>query len=432
MSSARIVLISAIASGQGKTTVTAALARKLIKQGLRVRVFKTGPDYLDPMILQRASGAEVYALDLWMVGLDDCRRLLAKAAAEVDVILIEGVMGLYDGNPCSADLARAFGVPVVVVLDAAKMAQTVGAIVLGLQQYGPVEMAGVIVNRVASASHATQITQGIRDIRLLATMPKLQASLPERHLGLVQPDEIAEVDQILDQLADQIDLDMNAWNSIAPIMLDESLAAQNTPQLLAGKNIAIARDAAFAFVYHANLECLRATGAQLQFFSPLNDEAVPADADAVYIPGGYPELHCATLSAAQRWQNSMRDAYAKDVPILAECGGMMVVAETLKDAQGKVWPMVGLLKGEVVMQTKLAGLGMQALETADGELRGHAFHYSTLITDAEAVAQTVKRSNGAQGEAVYRQRALTATYFHAYFSSCPAAMARIFSKGELS
>lgn len=432
MNSARIVLISAIASGQGKTTVTAALARKLIKQGSRVRVFKTGPDYLDPMILQRASGAEVYALDLWMVGLDDCRRLLAKAATEVDVILIEGVMGLYDGNPCSSDLARAFGVPVVVVLDAAKMAQTAGAILLGLQQYGPVELAGVIVNRVASASHATQIAQGIRDIRLLATLPKLQASLPERHLGLVQPDEIAEVDQILDQLADQIDLDMNAWNSIAPIMLDESLAAQNTPQLLTGKNIAIARDAAFAFVYHANLECLRATGAQLQFFSPLNDEAVPADADAVYIPGGYPELHCATLSAAQRWQNSMRDAYAKDVPILAECGGMMVVAETLKDAQGKVWPMVGLLNGEVVMQTKLAGLGMQALETADGELRGHAFHYSTLITDAEPVAQTVKRSNGAQGEAVYRQRALTATYFHAYFSSCPAAMARIFSKGKLS
>ncbi|MFC7299817.1 cobyrinate a,c-diamide synthase [Herminiimonas aquatilis] len=435
MSSARIVLISAIASGQGKTTVTAALARKLIKQGLRVRVFKTGPDYLDPMILQRASGAEVYALDLWMVGLDDCRRLLAKAAAEVDVILIEGVMGLYDGNPCSADLARAFGVPVVVVLDAAKMAQTVGAIVLGLQQYGPVEMAGVIVNRVASASHATQITQGIRDIRLLATMPKLQASLPERHLGLVQPDEIAEVDQILDQLADQIDLDMNAWNSIPPIMLEQSLAAaqtQPTAQLLAGKNIAIARDAAFAFVYHANLECLRAAGAQLHFFSPLNDEPVPADADAVYIPGGYPELHCASLSGAQRWQNSMRDAYAKDVPILAECGGMMVVAETLKDAQGKVWPMVGLLKGEVVMQTKLAGLGMQALETLDGELRGHAFHYSTLITDAEPIAQTVKRSNGAQGEAVYKQRALTATYFHAYFSSCPAAMARIFSKDELS
>lgn len=431
MSSARIVLISGIASGQGKTTATAALARKLIKQGLRVRVFKTGPDYLDPMILQRASGAEVYALDLWMVGLEDCRRLLAQAAAEVDVILIEGVMGLYDGDPSSADLARAFGVPVVVVLDAAKMAQTAGAVVLGLQQYGPVKLAGVIVNRVASASHAKQIMQSIRDAPLLATLPKLQTSLPERHLGLVQPDEIAQVDQILNQLADQIDLDMDAWNSIAFITLDERLVATKTEQFLAGKNIAIARDAAFAFVYHANLEFLRASGAHLLFFSPLNDEPVPPDADAVYIPGGYPELHCATLSKAQRWQNSMRDAYADDVPILAECGGMMVVADTLTDAQGQTWPMVGLIKGEVVMQKKLAGLGMQAWDTADGELRGHAFHYSTLHTDAEPIAQTVKRSNGAYGEAVYRQRALTATYFHAYFSSCPAAMASIFAKGTM-
>ena len=140
------------------------------------------------MILQRASGAEVYALDLWMVGLDDCRRLLAKAATEVDVILIEGVMGLYDGDPSSADLARAFGVPVVVVLDAAKMAQTVGAVVLGLQQYGPVNLAGVIVNRIASASHAKMVTQGIRNVPILATLPKQVQALPERHLGLVQPD----------------------------------------------------------------------------------------------------------------------------------------------------------------------------------------------------------------------------------------------------
>ncbi|MFC7288098.1 cobyrinate a,c-diamide synthase [Herminiimonas glaciei] len=427
MASARIVLISGIASGQGKTTVTAALARKLIRQGLRVRVFKTGPDYLDPMILQRASGAEVYALDLWMVGLDDCRRLLAKAASEVDVILIEGVMGLYDGDPSSADLARAFGVPVVVVLDAAKMAQTVGAVVLGLQQYGPVELAGVIVNRIASASHAKMVTQGIRNVPILATLPKQVQALPERHLGLVQPDEIAQVDQVLDQMADQIEIDMAAWEAIAPVSLDENLAAATTPQLLAGKTIAIARDAAFAFVYHANLECLRAAGAKLAFFSPLNDEAIPADADAVYIPGGYPELHCATLAAAQNWQESMRAAHARHMPILAECGGMMVIADHLTDVQGQQWPMVGLMPGEVVMQGKLAGLGMQSLATEDGELRGHAFHYSTLSTPVEPQAQTVKRSNGAQGEAVYKQGALTATYFHAYFSSCPAATARIFT-----
>lgn len=429
-SSARIVLISGIASGQGKTTVTAALARKLIRQGLRVRVFKTGPDYLDPMILQRASGAEVYALDLWMVGLEDCRRLLAKAATEVDVILIEGVMGLYDGDPSSADLARAFGVPVVVVLDAAKMAQTVGAVVLGLQQYGPVELAGVIVNRIASATHAKMVTQGIRNAPLLATLPKQAQALPERHLGLVQPDEIAQVDQVLDQMADQIEIDMVAWNAIAPVVLDESLVAATTPQLLAGKTIAIARDAAFAFVYHANLECLRAAGAKLTFFSPLNDEAIPSEANAVYIPGGYPELHCATLSAAQNWQDSMRAAHAQNMPILAECGGMMVIADHLTDAQGKQWPMVGLMPGEVVMQGKLAGLGMQSLATEDGELRGHAFHYSTLSTPVEPQAQTVKRSNGAVGEAVYKQGALTATYFHAYFSSCPAATAHIFAPEE--
>src|SRR5690606_7360844 len=203
-SAARTVLVSAVASGQGKTTATAALARRLMREGLHVRVFKTGPDYLDPMILRRASGAEVYALDLWMVGLEQCRRLLAQAAAEADVILIEGVMGLYDGDPSSADLARAFGVPVVAVLDASKMAQTAGAVVLGLQQFGPVDMAGAIVNRVAGASHAQMVADSIRNVPnvpLLATLPRQQASLPERHLGLVQPEEVEQVDRVLDQLA---------------------------------------------------------------------------------------------------------------------------------------------------------------------------------------------------------------------------------------
>lgn len=433
--SARIVLVSAIGSGQGKTTVTAALARKLQREGLRVRIFKTGPDYLDPMILQRACGAEVYALDLWMVGLDGCRRLLAQAAAQADVILIEGVMGLYDGDPSSADLARVFGVPVAIVLDAAKMAQTAGAVVLGLQQYGPVELAGVIVNRVASASHVQQIASAIRDVPLLATLPRQENSLPERHLGLVQPDEIAKVDEMLDRIADQIDLDMDAWNNIPLTTLDPALAATTMPQTLAGKKIAIARDAAFAFVYQANLECLREAGATLQFFSPINDEPVPDDADAVYIPGGYPELHAAALAAAQCWQQSLRDAYANNKPILAECGGMMAVAEQLIDTDGKSWPMVGLLPGEVAMQPRLVGLGMQSLtmdadENADQsalELRGHAFHYSTLTTPLQPVGLTIKRRDGKIGEAVYRQGALTATYFHAYFSSCPAAMTRFFS-----
>lgn len=431
-SAARTVLVSAVASGQGKTTATAALARRLMGEGLRVRVFKTGPDYLDPMILRRASGAEVYVLDLWMVGLEQCRRLLAQAAAEADVILIEGVMGLYDGDPSSADLARAFGVPVVAVLDASKMAQTAGAVVLGLQQFGPVDMAGAIVNRVAGASHAQMVADSIRNVPnvpLLATLPRQQASLPERHLGLVQPEEVEQVDRVLDQLAEQLELDMNAWNAIPLTAFDDVPLASDAlgkQRPLAGKTVAIARDAAFAFVYPANLECLREAGATLRFFSPIADEPIPADADAVYIPGGYPELHCEELAAAQRWRASMQAAHAAGMPILAECGGMMVIADTLTDANGKVWPMAGLMPGEVVMQPRLAGIGMQSLAMPDGELRGHAFHYSTLQTPVAPTAKTVRQKNGQPGEAVYRKNGLTATYFHAYFSSCPSAMANLF------
>ncbi len=426
MASARMLMISGIASGQGKTTVTAAIARRLVREGRRVRVFKTGPDYLDPMILQRACGGEVYALDLWMVGLDACKRLLAEAVAEADVVLIEGVMGLYDGDPSSADLAQVFGVPVVTVIDAGKMARTVGAVVLGLQQYGPVELAGVVLNRIASDNHRNQIVQGLRDMPVLATLPRQTESLPERHLGLVQPDEIAHVDQLLDRLADAIALDMPAWDAIAPVEVTSDEPSEPPAQLLAGRRIAVARDAAFAFAYHANLACLRALGAEVVFFAPLADEPVPADADGVYIPGGYPELHCATLASAARWQQSMRDAHARKVPILAECGGMMAITQSITDADGKAWSMPGLLPGRVAMQPKIAGLGMQSLATEDGELRGHAFHYSTLETGLPPVGETIRRSNGAVGEAVYRHGSLTATYFHAYFASNPTATARLF------
>ena len=180
----KVVLISAIASGQGKTSVTAALTRTLIRQGIRVRVFKTGPDFLDPMLLDRASGAPVRSLDLWMVGVDACRQQLAQAACDVDVILIEGVMGLYDGTPCSADLARALSIPVVAVIDASAMAQTTGALLLGLRDYGPVDLAGVIVNRVDSAGHADLIATSLRGIPLLARLPTQSNPLPERQLGL--------------------------------------------------------------------------------------------------------------------------------------------------------------------------------------------------------------------------------------------------------
>ncbi len=422
----KALLVAAVASGQGKTTTTAALARKLVRMGKRVRVLKCGPDFIDPMLLERASGAPVRSLDLWMVGAEQCRAQLAQAAAEADVILIEGVMGLYDGTPSSADLARAFKVPVMAVIDASAMAQTAGALVHGLRDYGPVEMAGVIANRVASPGHAAMIAASLRDIPLFGTLPRQEKSLPERHLGLVLPDEVGGIDTLLNQLADGLNFDQAAWDSLPAVHIAIPPAPAPQAPLLAGKTVAVARDAAFMFLYPANLDTLEQLGATLRYFSPLADQPVPAGADAVYLPGGYPELHAQALSQAHTWRSSIRAAHAAGMPIVAECGGMMALAETLADQQGNVWPMAGLLPGAVQMQTRLAGLGPQGIITPYGLLRGHTFHYSQLQTELAPIAHTIKHPSDAQGEAVYRVGSLTASYFHAYFASSPAATAALF------
>lgn len=431
---AAVVLVAAVASGQGKTTATAALARKLTRMGRTVRVFKCGPDFIDPMLLERASGAPVKSLDLWIVGREACRAQLAQAALEADVILIEGVMGLYDGSPSSADLAREFGVPVMAVIDAGSMAQTAGALVHGLRDYGPVDMAGVIANRVASPGHAAMVAASLRDIPLFATLPKQARSLPERHLGLVLPSEVEGIDGMLDQVADQLSFDEAAWSNLRSTRLElgDALAASEAPtpdtRQLAGRKVAIARDAAFMFLYPANLETLAELGATLEFFSPLADQPVPAGADAVYLPGGYPELHAEKLAHAQRWQESIRAAHRDGTPIVAECGGMMALAETLADKAGAVWNMAALLPGRVAMQARLAGLGSQGMPTPQGVLRGHTFHYSSMETTLAPAARTVKHPSGAEGEAVYRLGSLTASYFHAYFPSNPDAVAAMFTR----
>jgi cobyrinic acid a,c-diamide synthase len=424
----KALLVTAVASGQGKTSVTAALARKLVRQGQRVRVFKCGPDFIDPMILERASGAPVQSLDLWVVGREACRQLLAQAASEADVILIEGVMGLYDGTPSSADLAREFGVPVMAVIDAAAMAQTAGALAQGLRDYGPVAMAGVAANRVASLGHAQMVAASLRDIALLATLPRQAISLPERHLGLVVPGEVAAIDALLDTLAEQLVFDADAWEALPPVRIELSAMLSAPAPLLAGKTIAIARDAAFLFIYPANLATLRQLGAKLCFFSPLANQPVPDGADAVYLPGGYPELHSEALSNAAQWRASIRAEHAAGTPILAECGGMMALADVLTDQSGASWPMAGLLAGAVQMQARLAGLGSQALSTEHGELRGHTFHYSTLSTALTPSACTVKHPSATAGEALYRVGSLTASYFHAYFPSNAPAVAAMLSR----
>lgn len=322
------LFISAPASGQGKTTITAGLARHHRRLGRRVRVFKTGPDFLDPMILARASGAPVLSLDLWMVGESACRNLLAQAAAEADLILIEGVMGLFDGTPSSADLATTFGVPVLAVISAKAMAQTFGAVAFGLAQFRPqVPFYGVLANRVGSPRHAQMLEEALPpDLRWCGYITGTdEIGLPDRHLGLHQAEEIDDLDARLDRAADA--LAQTALAELPPPVEFGAPMSEALPHLLEGKRIAIARDAAFSFIYPANVTLLEALGAHVDYFSPLADEALPEHADALYLPGGYPELHAAALATGTRSAATIRAHAAAGKPLVAECGGMLYLLD---------------------------------------------------------------------------------------------------------
>ncbi len=422
MTACPALLVTAPSSGQGKTLVTAALARRHVRAGRNVRVFKCGPDFLDPMVHQVASGAPVHQLDLYMCGQDQCRALLHEAAQEADLILVEGAMGLFDGTPSSADLARHFGLPVMAVVDGSSMAQTFGALVHGLATYRKdVTLAAVLANRAGSARHADLLERGMpENVRWLGAMRRdADAGLPERHLGLVQAREIADIDARIDRAADL--LPESALWLPGPVAFPAPDDAVPPPAALAGKRIAIARDAAFGFIYPANLRFLERAGADLSFFSPLRDGVLP-DCDALWLPGGYPELHLAALSANRAIVAAIRRHFQAGKPILAECGGMLYASERLEDASGASAAMLGLLPARATMQTRFAGLGMQKVQLDGHEARGHTFHYSRLETDAVPVA-VARTPDGREGERIFRHGALTASYMHFYFPSAPELIA---------
>jgi cobyrinic acid a,c-diamide synthase len=508
------LFVSAPASNQGKTTVTAALARHHARQGRHVRVFKTGPDFLDPMILERASGRPVYQLDLWMGGEDHCRELIYDAAAEADLILIEGVMGLFDGTPSSGDLAQLFGVPVLAVIDAESMAQTFSAIAHGLASYRKsLPFYGVLANRVAGARHAEMTQQGMPPgLAYLGAITRDGGfELPDRHLGLVQAEEVGDLDQRLDALAAVLQgtrltelppaVEFSAPGASAlvrgagrrssamefgsprePNSAAETFGASRGPDaavaefgasrepdaavaecgasrgpdavvaecgasrepdaaargtirpqaiapLLRGVRIGVARDRAFSFLYHANLDLLRAMGAQLVFFSPLADAELPA-VDSVYLPGGYPELHLQQLGANRALAKALRNHVDAGKPLYAECGGMLYLLETLTDVDGQHAEMVGLLPGRAAMQPRLRGLGYQSAPLPGGVLRGHTFHHSTMETSLTPWAHGERLYSTSPGEAIYRQNRLVASYLHNYFPSNPEAAAGLFRRAE--
>ncbi len=420
------LLITAPGSNHGKTTVTAALARYHVNQGRKVRVFKTGPDFLDPMILEQASGQPVYNLDLWLVGATECQRLLYEAALEADLILIEGVMGLFDGDPCSADIAEHFSVPVLAVIDAAATAQTLGAIAFGLANFRQnLSFAGVLANNVASARHDEMIMQGMPStIRYFGGMPRdKQFVLPERHLGLVQAEEVSDLETRISAAAAAIaSTGLTALPEAVVFAKPESAAL---PKLLSGVRIGIASDNAFSFIYPANLDVLRAMGATLVFFSPLADTNLP-DVDSLYLPGGYPELHLQTLQNNLAMKAALQEHFRQGKPIYAECGGMLYLLESIANKVGECGNMVGLMPGRAVMQNRLQGLGCQSAPMPGGILRSHTFHHSTIETPLVPIAHGERLYNTSPGEAIFQLKSLTASYLHCYFASNPIVAAQLF------
>ncbi len=444
-------MIAAPASGQGKTVLTAAMARRFVNQGKTVRVFKIGPDYLDPTILELASRQRVYNLDLWMMGESHCRDLLARAAAANDIILVESLMGLHDNNPDNMQLARRFGLPVTLVMNVAKYAQTAAAIVEGLKNYRTEQAQGqteenqeenqegnqeenqnqakitaVIGNCVGSDNHDRLLRESVGEDYAGSIRRDERMELPHRHLGLVQAADIEGLDRQLDHAARALD----EFGIDVPLRQVGFRAVRQIqpPALLAGRTIAVACDAGFSFIYPENISLLESLGACIVYFSPLNDEPLPR-CDAVWLPGGYPELHLQKLSGAQRVKSRLHEHHRIGKPILAECGGMMAACHAITGKDGETGAGFGLFDSTCTLRGKFQSVGLQKIDYGYGEIRGHSFHHSTLEPiDPDRVADGFgQKQDGGQGEAFWQSGKLTLTWLHHYFPSNPQAIAALFS-----
>jgi cobyrinic acid a,c-diamide synthase len=390
MSSAKGLVIAAPRSGSGKTVITLGLLAALRRRGLVVAPAKTGPDYIDPAFLTRAALRDAVNLDPWSMSPARLKSLAAIQSTGADLLLVEGVMGLFDGaadnTGSTADLAELLELPVVLVVDAERQSQSVAPLVAGFANWRPgVRIAGTILNRVASMKHERMLVEALAatGIPCLGAIPR-DAGLvvPERHLGLVLPGEVAAFDGFLDAAAETIGnyLDLAKLQSLATPIADGEKSPAPLPPL--GQRIAIARDDAFAFLYPHLLDGWRALGAELSFFSPLADEAPTPDADAVYLPGGYPELHGSTLANATALKAGLTAARDRGALLYGECGGFMVLGETLVDKAGQGHAMAGLLPVTTRIDRPKRILGYRRLiQSGDlpwpGHLNAHEFHYSS-------------------------------------------------------
>lgn len=407
------LVIAAPASGSGKTTLTLALLRAFRRAGVRVRSAKAGPDYVDPAFHAAASDSPCLNLDPWAMRPGLSQGLAAELAADGDLLLIEGAMGLFDGardgSGSTADLAALLGLPVLLVVDARGQGASIAALVEGFLRHRPdVAVAGVMLNRVGSASHTEVLRQALLPVGLpvLGALPRADSlTRPERHLGLVPAGEQADLAGFLDAAAELVarHVDLDGLRQMArPLAPPSAPPSAALPPL--GQRIAVACDTAFAFSYPHLLDSWRRQGAEVLPFSPLADEAPSPVADAVYLPGGYPELHAGRIASAGTFRQGMAAAAAAGALIYGECGGYMVLGRGLVDATGARHPMLGLLPLETSFATRRLHLGYRRISALDGlpfadvpRLRGHEFHYSTVLR--EDAAAPLFRAADARGAA---------------------------------
>jgi cobyrinic acid a,c-diamide synthase len=431
---ARGLIVAASRSASGKTTVTLGLIAAFRRRGLAVRAAKAGPDYIDPAFHAAATGATGVNLDSWAMPPELLAALGQSVAQDAEFIVIEGVMGLFDGvagppgrSGSTADLARTLRLPVLLVLDVSGQSQTAAAVVRGLAAYDPdVRIAGVVLNRVGSERHRGLVADAIEatGISVVGAVPRDAASsLPERHLGLVQAQEHGDLAARLDRLAGMAErhLDIDRIMSIA-VPLASAGGSPGPALPPPGQRIAVAADAAFTFMYPHLHDGWRRAGAEIVTFSPLADEAPPGDCDACWLPGGYPELHAGVLAHAQCFQKGLK-RFASTRPVHGECGGYMVLGEGLEDANGTRHAMAGLLGHGTSFAARKLHLGYrEARLLADGVLgsagsliRGHEFHYATLVsTGADAPLLTMTDAQGQSlGAAGGRRGHVSGAFFHA-------------------
>ena len=431
---ARGLVIAAPRSGSGKTMLTLGLLRSYRNAGLAVAGAKCGPDYIDPAFHAAATGKPSFNLDSWAMTPALLGDLAVAAGEACELILCEGVMGLFDGvagepgrTGSSADVAAALGWPVLLVLDASGQSQTAAAIVQGCASFDPrIKIAGVVLNRVASPRHRQLVSEAIEalGIPVLGALPRNEKiNLPERHLGLVQAGETAGLDAALDRIAGFIEEHVDTGAILSCARASPALPRAGSPALPPpAQRIAIARDEAFSFLYPHILAGWRKAGADIAFFSPLANEPPPDHCDLCWLPGGYPELHAGSIAGAERFLAGLRQ-FAETRPVHGECGGYMVLGQSLTDQAGHAHRMAGLLGASFSFAKRKLHLGYRQARLAETHplgtkgalLRGHEFHYATIETKSEGDAPFafVRDAHGAAGQAEGNRRGnVSGSFFH--------------------